>query len=106
MELLVTASRVENLFFATGVVQDDFVNSCNVKKCGSGEGKCFKDSECESGLLCGSDNCKQFHPLAEENSNCCVPGHFSYVMLSRESSFGCMVTHKIVELVTTQVPHW
>jgi hypothetical protein len=31
-----------------------------------------RDNECQPGLICGKDNCKQYHPKAEKSSDCCM----------------------------------
>ena len=42
--------------------------------CGVGEGDCDTDSECDAGLLCGSDNCKSFDSSwFYSDFDCCVP---------------------------------
>merc|ERR1711937_942524 len=42
-------------------------------KCGHGEGDCDSDNECQSGLKCGKDNCKDFHSGAHNAADCCIP---------------------------------
>merc|ERR1711962_1570721 len=42
-------------------------------KCGHGEGDCDSDNECQSGLKCGKDNCRDFHSGAAAAADCCIP---------------------------------
>jgi len=42
-------------------------------KCGQGEGDCDSDNECQSGLKCGKDNCRDFHSGAAAAADCCIP---------------------------------
>lgn len=32
----------------------------------------YRDNECKPGLVCGSDNCRKYHPTAEKTSDCCT----------------------------------
>merc|ERR1719420_755200 len=43
-------------------------------KCGLHQGDCDHDDDCEDGLMCDdhSNNCKQFHPGAELDADCCI----------------------------------
>ena len=44
-------------------------------RCNKGEGDCDQDFHCLPGLKCGKDNCKDFNPAAEADSDCCYePG--------------------------------
>jgi len=48
------------------------VNCCtSTNKCGVGEGDCDFNSDCQPGLSCGSNNCRQFHPAAPSWADCC-----------------------------------
>ena len=42
--------------------------------CGLGEGDCRGNEDCEAGLICGVDNCEDFHPGISMAShlNCCI----------------------------------
>ena len=47
--------------------------------CNKGEGDCDKDSECASGLKCGTDNCRDFNSNAAADFDCCIepePGYY------------------------------
>ena len=35
-------------------------------------GDCDNDAECEGSLVCGTNNCRDFQPDAEESYDCCV----------------------------------
>merc|ERR1712002_521775 len=41
------------------------------KKCAAGQGDCDSDSDCQNGLVCGLDNCRQTNSAAHENADCC-----------------------------------
>merc|ERR1712121_328867 len=41
-------------------------------RCSEGQGICLSDSDCEDGLICGSDNCQEFNPAAQHDEDCCV----------------------------------
>merc|ERR1711892_155679 len=40
--------------------------------CSLGQGDCDSDTECANSLLCGADNCGDFHPGAESTADCCI----------------------------------
>merc|ERR1711971_1266940 len=40
--------------------------------CVAGEGDCDGDRECEDGLVCGDNNCRQFGAFFHEKDDCCV----------------------------------
>merc|ERR1711874_249205 len=40
--------------------------------CGTGEGECKSDSDCETGLMCGYHNCKKRSQWWDRNKNCCT----------------------------------
>jgi len=43
--------------------------------CQAGQGDCDYDSDCAGSLVCGNDNCQNFHPGAEALADCCItPG--------------------------------
>jgi len=47
-------------------------NFCtSAKPCDEGYGDCDNDSHCKSGLTCGNNNCKTFHPNAHASADCC-----------------------------------
>jgi len=47
-------------------------NYCRPKrKCNLGQGDCDTNNDCALGLTCGSKNCRQFHPNAASNMDCC-----------------------------------
>jgi len=39
--------------------------------CSVGQGDCDGDKECQPGLRCGEDNCRNFHPGARYSADCC-----------------------------------
>ena len=47
--------------------------SCCTKDspCKLGEGDCDEDSECEAGLKCGDNNCRNFRKEAHRRMDCC-----------------------------------
>merc|ERR1711915_750415 len=49
--------------------QDSCCNPSN--KCGLGGGDCDTDHDCEAGLKCGNNNCREFNPNAEADCDCC-----------------------------------
>ena len=40
-------------------------------RCGLGGGDCDTDSDCKSGLVCGSNNCRKFNREASRTADCC-----------------------------------
>jgi len=47
-------------------------NCCSKNEpCGVGGGDCDNDSDCSGGLVCGTDNCREFHPNAASSADCC-----------------------------------
>ena len=44
---------------------------CTGKGCGRGQGDCDGDSECAGDLVCGLDNCADFHYNTEPKADCC-----------------------------------
>merc|ERR1711915_1041043 len=40
-------------------------------RCGLGGGDCDSNSHCQSGLVCGNNNCRNFHPGAQSSADCC-----------------------------------
>ena len=36
-----------------------------------GHGDCDNDSECSGDLVCGTDNCQDFNPVAQRTADCC-----------------------------------
>merc|ERR1711887_130579 len=40
--------------------------------CDLGGGNCVDDDECIGELVCGTKNCKDFHPDAKKRFNCCM----------------------------------
>jgi len=55
------------------------------KPCNTGQGDCDGDHECQAGLKCGHDNCKDFNAGAHSLADCCVGG-FSNVRASSQLS--------------------
>merc|ERR1711902_488099 len=48
----------------------DWTCCSSTNKCGEGEGDCDSDAECQSGLICGKDNCVGSSFLTGED--CCT----------------------------------
>jgi len=42
------------------------------KPCAFSHGDCDKDSDCRAGLVCGDNNCKDFHNEAGDKDDCCT----------------------------------
>jgi len=53
-----------------GKTDRDCCSSSN--KCGEGGGDCDSDSHCKSGLVCGSNNCREFNSQASKSADCCM----------------------------------
>ena len=49
----------------------DWAYCTQANPCGAGQGDCDNDRQCRPGLLCGFDNCKNFHPGAHRLADCC-----------------------------------
>jgi len=41
-------------------------------RCSEGQGDCDIDDDCASGLVCGTNNCRDLHPNAHYAHDCCV----------------------------------
>jgi len=55
-----------------GIGSSDDGRYCRTnRKCSVGQGDCDIDRECAAGLTCGIDNCRDFHPNAASNTDCC-----------------------------------
>ena len=69
-------SRFLNSFIIICLVCDggpDKYECCSLThQCGEGGGDCDSDSDCGLGLVCGHDNCQEFHPSADAQADCCV----------------------------------
>jgi len=50
---------------------DDWSCCSSTNLCGKGGGDCDSNSDCKAGLICGEDNCQQFHASAEQFADCC-----------------------------------
>ena len=48
-----------------------FCSYTSSEGCSEGQGHCVSDSECEAGLVCGINNCKDWIPGAPSNGHCC-----------------------------------
>ena len=44
---------------------------CDSKLCDEGQGDCDNDSQCKGSLQCGTDNCKNYHDIADPSTDCC-----------------------------------
>jgi len=42
------------------------------RPCALGGGDCSRDDDCQEGLVCGSNNCRNFHPNADRKMDCCA----------------------------------
>ena len=51
----------------------DWVFCTKEKPCGKGRGDCDGNEECQLGLVCGPNNCKDFNAQAHPLADCCVP---------------------------------
>jgi len=51
---------------------DDWSYCSSSRICSKGQGDCDRDSDCASGLICGTDNCLKFHHNALVNADCCM----------------------------------
>ena len=56
---------------SSGSIDPDCCSSSD--PCGAGEGDCDSDGDCKGDLVCGTNNCKAFNPLAYSEADCCVP---------------------------------
>merc|ERR1712029_1113304 len=43
-------------------------------KCTEGQGDCDSDDGCAGGLVCGNNNCKDYHYDAAPDDDCCTTG--------------------------------
>jgi len=41
-------------------------------QCGIGGGDCDNNSDCKNGLICGTNNCRTWHPQAHYAADCCM----------------------------------
>jgi len=41
--------------------------------CSEGQGDCDNNGECEFGLICGVNNCRDYNTSADPNADCCTP---------------------------------
>ena len=53
-----------------GKTDRDCCSSSN--KCGVGGGDCDSDSDCKSGHVCGSNNCRDYNKKADRTADCCM----------------------------------
>jgi len=56
---------------------DDW-NYCESGECLEGQGDCDTDNDCADGLICGTDNCRDFDPDAELRADCCISVELSW----------------------------
>ena len=50
----------------------DWTCCSSSNQCGVGGGDCDTDSDCQSGLVCGSNNCRTFNSKASRTADCCM----------------------------------
>ena len=43
--------------------------------CSLGQGDCDRDSHCQAGLVCGNNNCRDYHASAQAAADCCMPAN-------------------------------
>ena len=51
--------------------RDDASCCTDAAQCSEGEGDCDYDSECAGDLVCGTNNCQLWNPLAKLDYDCC-----------------------------------
>jgi len=56
----------------TGIGGPDDWKFCTNSICQKGQGDCDNDSECAGDLVCGEDNCRDFHQGAKRTADCCT----------------------------------
>merc|ERR1711974_197476 len=56
----------------TGIGCPDDWKFCKNQICQKGQGDCDRDSECAGDLVCGEDNCREFHQGAKRTADCCT----------------------------------
>jgi len=73
-------------------------NSCctSTNRCGEAEGDCDEDSDCQPGLICGTQNCPKFSAFSANDDCCHVPGEFYEVGCNGGDSC-CSSTNKCGE---------
>ena len=52
--------------------------------CVEGEGDCENNDECGVGLVCGTNNCKQFGDFFHERDDCCENSSDSVIDIKKE----------------------
>ena len=61
------------IFSACLGLSTDFDCCTASNPCDIGEGDCeVGKGECAAGLICGTDNCRDFRPNAEATADCCI----------------------------------
>ena len=50
---------------------------CRNNVCSLGQGDCDKNSECSGSLVCGTNNCRDFHANALAYADCCMGEFFT-----------------------------
>ena len=77
-------SGLKECTLSNGETTGNCCNSSNL--CDVDEGDCDADSDCESGLICGTDNCASPFP---DTHDCCTRGKKKYqsllIYLTKES---------------------
>jgi hypothetical protein len=67
------ASHTDCCYDKPGIGASDDGSYCKPsRRCSEGQGDCDSDDDCASGLACGKDNCRDFHPNAATSMDCCI----------------------------------
>ena len=52
----------------------EYKNCSSSSPCSLGEGNCDNDNQCRKGLVCGTDNCRDYSQHAHGDADCCIRG--------------------------------
>jgi len=75
-------SGLKECTLSNGYTTGDCCNSSNL--CDVDEGDCDEDSDCESGLICGTNNCASPFP---DTHDCCTRVCSNYIVYKDEDTF-------------------
>jgi len=71
-EFHINAEEQADCCYKPGIgASNDWTYCSSTNKCDEGQGDCDADSHCAAGLKCGQNNCKEFHPNALGDTDCC-----------------------------------